>query len=1145
MRCPQCGHDNEVTASQCARCHTALTPNAAPPPGAVPEEVGRLRRYIPAVVADSVLHNQERLRGERREASILFADVVNFTQLSVSLDAEAIFNLINGLLGRLVECIHRYDGMVDKFVGDGLMAVFGAPIAHENDPELAVRAALDMQRAAVEFEPVARAQVGVPLQIRIGINSGPVVAGVIGTDQQAAYTVIGETVNLAARLQSAARPGGILVSSRVYQQTRALFNFQTSGTTRIKGFDQPILVFEVASDRAEPLATRGIAGISTSLLGRDEEMDQLHQMLSAFLSDRRGRLILVSGEAGLGKSRLVQEWLSAPLPPTATVWRGRGLPYFEGVGYAPFRSLMEDALRFKGEPEAWEAQVTPALRPFLRQVVGLPLSSRENLAMRNLEPERVKQLTALAVREWLVHEARQQPLVVVLDDFHWADDLSRELLQTVVDVIDEAPLLVCVMARPIPKRPLHLDVASSTRLLDAPVRLDIDLKPLSAAHSRALLNDLVELNDLPEQIISTVLARAQGNPFYLEEFVRMLIEKDVLKPSGGKWRVASATDLRTVDVPTSLGGLMLTRFDRLPKELQQILRDASVIGFEFPSRLLEEVERRLHGIMAVAPMLERLVELGMLATRHAVSEPTYAFAHVLTQETIYNSLLHSQRPGLHRTIAESIESLYSEDVMDQAESLALHYDRARVRDRAMLYSVLAGNRAKARFANYEAIEHYSRALQLAQHLSGHESARWQAAMGLGDVEQLIGEYEEASAFYQAMLEEWTGATAEDRAWAMLKLGQVWDKRGDLRETDAWLRQALKQLDNVRGAAPDLRGQVYSELGWLNLRRGDLTAAQQWLEQGLALVDKTQYYSAQSSVLNRLGAVYYNRGQWTDAVRYVEQALALRERLGDIVGYARSLNNLGILKWASGDWDGAQSDYQRAVELHESIGEAEGLVQAGTNLGLLYTDRGDWVRAEAMLQRSLAIAQRIAHPYELATSHMNLGRLYLFQERWPDSAQHLNAAVGLYEEAGARENFNLKDTYYLQGVLALEQGQVEAAQHWAKRSLDLLREATHTEQGNSPEWGNYDALAGRIYLAKRDMANAYQYLDRAVTILQNGGQAIEAARALYWRARVSLKQNHLTEARQDLETSRAVLERLGATADLQRVDKQLNELETNL
>ncbi|HTP09548.1 MAG TPA: tetratricopeptide repeat protein, partial [Anaerolineae bacterium] len=1011
------------------------------------------------------------------------------------------------------------------------------PIAHENDPELAVRAAFDMQRAAAEFEPVARAQVGVPLQIRIGINSGLAVAGVIGADQQAAYTVMGETVNLAARLQAAARPGGILVSAQVYQPTRPLFNFQTSGTTHVKGFDQPILTFEVIGDRAEPLPTRGLSGLVTALLGRDDEMEQLHKMRSAFFNDRRGRLIVIQGEAGLGKSRLVHEWLSTPLPVETAVWHGRGVPYFEGVGYAPFRLLLQDALRVKGPAEEWDTHVTQALRPFLRPILGLALSARENVAMRSLEPERVKQLTTLAVREWIVNEARQQPVIAVIDDFHWADDLSRDLLQSIVDIIDEAPLLLCVMTRPVPKRPLRLDVGSRTRLLDAPVRLDLNLKPLSAAYSRSLLGRLLEINDLPEPIIGTILARAEGNPFYIEEFVRMLIEKDVLKPSGGKWRIASTMEVRTVDVPTSLSGLMLTRFDRLPKELQQVLRDAAVIGLEFPARLLEEVERRLHGTATVAPMLERLIELGMLESRPAAAEPTYAFSHILTQETIYNSLLHSQRPGLHRTAAESIEFLYSEDVMNQAESLALHYDRARVRDRAMLYSVLAGNRARQRFANYEAIEHYSRALQLAQHLSGHESARWQAAIGLGDVEQLIGEYEEAAAFYQAMLEEWAGATAEDRAWAMLKLGQVWDKRGDLHEVDTWLQQALKQLDTVRGTATDLRGQVYSELGWLNLRHGDLAAAQRWLDKGLELVTKTQYYGVQSSILNRLGAVYYNRGQWAEAVRYVEQALTLRERLGDVVGYARSLNNLGILKWASGDWDGAQLDYQRAVEMHESIGEAEGLVQAGTNLGLLYTDRGEWVKAESMLQRSLAIAQRIAHPYELAQSHMNLGRLYLFQERWIDSARHLNAAVGLYEEAGSRE-MNLKDTYYLEGLLALEQGQLDAAQQWAKRSFDLLREVTRTDQGKSPEWGSYEVLSGRIALGRSDLATAARHLDRAVVVLQEGGLLIEAARAMYWRAKLALKQGQFDQVRQNLDASRAIFEQLGAAADLQRVDKQL-------
>ena len=1151
MHCPACGFENPETASSCAQCGTALGAAATRATreielqrelDAAREAVTSLRRFIPTVVADSVLHDRDRLRGERREAAVLFVDAVDFTKLSVSLDAEATFDLVNDLLGRLVECIHRYGGMVDKFTGDGLMAVFGAPVAHENNTEMAVRAALDMQRAVSEFEPVARAQLGAPLQVRIGAHSGPVVAGVLGTQEQAAYTVMGETVNLAARLQAAAPPGSILVSSRVYEQTRPFFHFQTSGTIQIKGFDQPIPTFEVAGDRAEPLPARGVLGVSSILLGRDYELNQLKDALAAFLSDQRGRLVVVHGEAGMGKSRLVSEWLSTPLHGPAVVWRGRCVPYTEGVGHAAFRSLLQDAFRVSQLPDTWETALTPALRPFLRQLLNLPLSAEDNLVFRNLEPERVKQLTALAMREWISIEAQTQPVIAVLDDFHWADDLSRDMLQSIVDLLDEVPLILCVMTRPQPRKPVKLAFDPPAAGLAAPRRVDMLLNPLSAAHSRALLGHLVDLTDLPEQVTATLLSRAEGNPFYIEEFVRMLIEKDYVKMSGGQWRVVPGMDLRAIEIPTSLTGLMMTRFDRLPNDFQQVMRDAAVIGLQFTARLLEEVERRLHGAAGIRPVLDRLTELGMLEARPEAAEATYAFMHILTQETLYNSLLHSQRPTLHRTVAESIEFLYSSDVINQAEALAHHYDRARVRDRAMLYAVLAGNRARQRFANQEAIEYYSRALQLAQHLSGHESARWQAAMGLGDVEQLIGEYEEAIAFYQATLQEWASATAEDRAWAMLKLGQVWDKRGDLHESEEWLQQALHQLDQVRAPMPDLRGQVYSELGWLSWRHGDMTAAQRWLEQGLTLVSNTQFYSVHSSILNRLGAVYFNRGQWQQAVTYVEQALALRDRLGDMVGYARSLNNLGILKWSSGDWSGAQADYQHALELQNKIGEMEGQAQVCTNLGVLHTARGEWHEAEEYLKRSLEITQKIGHPYESAVSHMNLGHLYLMQERWADSAQNLNSAIALFDEVGARGNTNLNTTYCLQGTLCLEQGQLDAAQEWAKRSHDMLQETSKsTGQDESQDWGFYEGLVGRIAMARGDMVSARRHIDRSVAIFKASSNSIEVGRLLYWSGVLAVKQRYIDRAHQDLTASREILAQLGAAADLKRVDQQLSQL----
>jgi class 3 adenylate cyclase/predicted ATPase len=1111
------------------------------------EAVRRLRRYVPAVVAEGVLHDEERLRGERREVAVLFADAVNFTHLSASLDVEAVFDLINDLLSRLVECVHRYDGLVDKFTGDGLMAVFGAPIAHENDPELAVRAALDMQKAAAEFEPIARAQLGVPLQIRIGVHSGLVTAGVIGTEQQAAYTVIGDTVNLAARVESLAQPGHILVSSRIYQQTQALFDFQAMGTTQIKGIDQPVAIYETIGDRAAPLPTRGLEGVTKVFLGRDTELEQLHALLVAFLDDQHGRLVTVRGEAGMGKSRLVSEGLSTLTSDQVAVWCGHGLPYAQGVGYGIFRSLLQDAVRPQQSGQdypsdlAWDAQVSPSLRIFLWQMLG-QLPPEEQTALRHLEPERVKQLTVLALREWVLGEARRRPVVLILDDFHWADDLSRDALKSLVELIDQAPVLLCIITRPRPGIDLDPTPPPTEESLAAPLHLSLELKPLSPEHSRMLLAHLVNLSDLPERLIETILTRAEGNPFYVEEFVRMLIEKGALRLGDGQWQVASAVALQTVEIPTTLRGLMMARVDRLPKDLQDLLRSAAVIGLQFSARLLEEVERRLHGPVAVVPLLERLRDQGLMVERPQAGEQVYAFRHIITHETVYRSLLRSQRPGMHRTVGECIETVHAGDLTNQAEVLALHYDRARVHDKAMLYALLAGDRARDSFANREAIEYYSRALQFSQHLSGYQAERWQAAVGLGQVEQRVGDYEEATACYQAALDEWEEAAPEARARVMLRLGQVWEKRGDLQKAESHLRQALAQLGDTSTMFPVLRARIYSALGSLGRRRGDLTAAQEWLEKGLALVSDTEHYDVLSSILNRLGGVHYNRGEWDKAADCTERALELRERMGDVVGSARSLNNLAILKHTSGDWDGALADFERAAELHERIGEVEGLSLSYSNLGLLYTERGEWDRAEENLRRSLAIAQRIAHPYELAQAHKYLGWLYLLQESWEECAQHLRAAVSLYAEAGARANLNLSEAYYFQGALNLEQDRIDDAQQWAERCYSLLREATGSDEGESVEWGRYEQLMGRIAQARGDLVAARLYFEHSAEIFRASGSLIEVGRTACWSGLLSLALEEQERAREELLAAQQIFDQLGAAPDLQRVEGQLAQLE---
>ncbi len=1139
MYCSHCGSQNPDNTTSCHACHAALDADIQALQQALAvaqESLDRLRRYVPAVVVEGILHDQERLTGERREIAVLFADAVNFTHLSASLDAESVFNLINDLLGRLIACIHRYGGLVDKFTGDGLMAVFGAPIAHENDAEMAVRAALDMQRAADEFTPIAKAQLGAPLEIRIGVHSGPAIAGILGTTEQAAYTVIGDTVNIAARLESLATPGDILVSMQVHTQTQPFFEFQTMEATFIKGVDHPVITYQVTGKRTAPEAARGIRGVTSIFLGHETELAQLRARLTDFVDHRAGQRITVRGEAGMGKSRLVSEWLADVTPDAARIWQGRGLPYVQGISYGILRSLLQDAIKTYPPGEAWDSQISAALLPFLKQIAGLPLTPKEEMPLSTLTPESVKQLTALALREWFIEETRRRPFIVVLDDFHWADDLSRDLLKTLSHITTEVPVIFCVITRAYAEPPFDPTPDTERSLF-------VDVNPLTHAQSRELLAHAVDLEGLSESVIDTILTRAEGNPFYIEEFVRMLIEKGLLQLAGNQWRVVSTVALEKLEAPTSLRGLMMARVDRLPENLRNVLRDASVIGLQFDARILESIERHFHGAESVAPFLERLAEAGLLEPRPQVNAYTYAFRHILTQETIYDSILHGQRPALHRLVAEALTDLHADDLHNQAEVLAIHYDLAHVRDKALDYTLLAGERARLQFANRKATEYYSRALQLSQHLTHCEKERWQAAMGLGDVQQHIGEYEEAIAFYQAALDDWKEAPVEAQAEIMLKLGRVWIQRGGMEEAETWLQQGLTRLGDSEHAQPQIEAEIHAFLGWIALRRGDLAGAQVRLEQALGRVNDTQHYDTLSSILNRLGAVYYNQGDWERATQVVERALAIRESLGDILGVARSSNNLGILKRNSGDWKSALENYQRGLQVLEKTGDTEGIAIAHTNIGSVYIDIGDWDKAEANLRQSFEIAQRIANPYEIAQAHLNLGRLYLSQQLWAPSQSHLDAAIALYKQAGARASSGLIDAYLLQGQLCLEQGKVKAAAKWSTQSHALLHEVTGKTAGESAEWGHYEQLMGRVAAAQGDAAQAHEHLQRAKAVFGAGRTHLEVGRTAYYCAQVWLNLADKAKARAELVEAKHIFEQLGATPDLLRTEQALSGLAT--
>ena len=643
---------------------------------------------------------------------------------------------------------------------------------------------------------------------------------------------------------------------------------------------------------------------------------------------------------------------------------------------------------------------------------------------------------------------------------------------------------------------------------------------------------------MPASVINTILTRAEGNPFYIEEFVRMLIEKELLHLVDNRWRVISTVALEKLDIPPSLHSMMMARVDRLPDNLRNVLRDAAVIGLEFDERILGQIEYQLHGTTNVKPYLERLTEAELLETRPQVSPYTYGFRHMLTQEAIYNSILHTQRPTLHGVIAETISSMYHDDLDNQAEVLARHYDQARIRDKALTYSLLAGDRARARYANREATEYYSRTLQLSQHLTHCEAERWHAAIGLADVQQHVGEYEEAIAFYLAALEERKDAPAEAQAEVMLKLGQTWGQRGALEEAETWLHHGLTRLAEVTDQTPHIEAEINALLGWISLRRGDLPKAQVLLEEALTLVDDTQHYGVLSSILNYLGTVYHTQGNWDRAAQTVERALAICEELGDLPGVARSYTNLGALKSNNGNWQGALEDYRHSLRVLAEIGDNGGIAIAHANTGNVYIDMGAWEQAEDHLRQSVDIAQRIANPYQLAQAHLNLGRLYLMSRQTHKVQQNLDAAISLYKQAGGRTNAGLIDAYCLQGQLCLERGDTNAATTWGDRIHILLQEVSGEMAVESIEWGHYEQLMGRIALSNEAASQALIHFERSKTIFRTNKTLVEVGRTAYWIARThqKLKEPHKSQA--ELVEAECIFAQLGAQHDLELVKTAL-------
>jgi ABC-type transport system substrate-binding protein/class 3 adenylate cyclase len=719
------------------------------------------------------------IREERRVITALFADLVGSTSLGERLEPEEVKLVVGEAVARIVGVIEDLGGHVKDLAGDGVLAFFGAPVAAEDDAERAARSALRIVTEVAEYgAEVSRAWGVEGLAVRVGLATGPVVLGLVGAGARTEYAAFGDTINTAARLQSAAHPGSILADADTRRLIAPLFEWGESRELELQGKSEPVPVAQLAAVKADGRAQRGVEGMDAAHVGREREFADGREALGALLTGAGG-ILFVTGEPGIGKSRFLlelrREFESGRSLGGAPLWiEGRCVSYGESLPYWPFRELLH-ALLGVGR-EAPELRVRLGLRrvlerlfgarqdelyPYLASLLGLALEREPATRLGGLSPEALQYRTFEVVESFLERLAEEGPLAVAIEDLHWADPTSVQLVERLLGLPERAPVLIIVSQR---NEPDHSSWALRERAAREYPHLtrELALQPLNGDAQAELLASLVGSDTFPETLSARLLDQAEGNPFYLEELIRSLVDTGALLRSDGRWTFAHEAP---IELPSTVEKVILARLDRLSAGCRDVVTAASALGRRFPLALLEGIvgtEAR------VQEALHELQRLDLVRPTRRWPQPEYRFKHALIQEAAYRTLLTSRRMELHRRAAEWVEDRYPSDERDALGLLAYHWLAARDEDKAAEYLVRAGDRARAEHALDEAIDHYRALLPLLERRGEHQQMAlvlFKLALALHTTLR----FGEANAIYAQAFELWEQPPACEHPTAVLRV----------------------------------------------------------------------------------------------------------------------------------------------------------------------------------------------------------------------------------------------------------------------------------------------------------------------------------------------------------------------------------------
>ena len=968
MKCLSCNFENPEGMKFCGNCGNSL--------GFI--ESKRMQKRMPSYLAEKVRQLGANIAGERRNVTVIFSDISGFTSMAEKRDPEevaAIANICHTIMGRIV---YDYEGVVDKIVGDGLMAIFGIPV-RENDPERAILASIEIQQVMKELFQELQESIGVSLGLSIGINTGLVIIGNIGNEFLMDYTVIGDVVNTASRVEGMAESGEILVTYETYQRTDHSFDFQAMEPVHLRGKSQPTRLYKVIGTKEKPLSPRGIKGLSSPIIGRDKEFGLCRHTVDQLLEGKGGALF-VTGEAGLGKTRLVAELKKYANEGDVLCIDGKCLPYTHSVNYWVFMAILRDYFNLLASDS--ETEILDKIKAKLESINADESTITNICSLISPKPETEKDNDESdkklrifnAIEDVFVSASRLQPLMIVLDDLHWADELSIELIISLIKKLwDRQIVFICVYRPPISGE----DVYNSAQKLEEQFQdakyAKIILNPLSNDASNKLLESLLTAEGLPSNMKELILGKASGNPFYLEEVIRSIIDDKTIEQRDGKW--LAVRELENIQVPSNVQEVIMARIDKLDEESKNVLRCASVVGRSFDHDLLlylitdgaesnipnisQGLEADILGKLPQSLLkyqkarsihrtygqrlnrnIEKLMEMGFISQDES-HDYSFSFRHILIQDVAYNSILIKRRRQLHELVGNYFEETYSDRLDEFYDDLAYHYSNSNNKESAIAYLVKAGEKSLKSFSGSAqgALNYFQQGEEILKNslLTGNKKDVFEQKIfsGKGESYNDLGQIEEALACFEKVLE------LSEKLKDFLQKAEV-----------------LRQIANNK------------------TQMGDWNAGLEAYQQSLAIARDLGDLIKMGFVYNAIGYGYFIRDELHEAVKYFQEALRIGKEGNDLRLMGDASNCLGIIASVQGELDKAIQHYQVSLKDYKELGESHYEAQAYQNLGIAHFNKGEIEIADKYYDDSLKISEKCGYARLKAYTYLNKAELYL-------------------------------------------------------------------------------------------------------------------------------------------------------------------------